>query len=162
MTQGRLKIGDIIEIPLPNRKKAYAHYFGKNKWGDLLAVFDYSSDANQVFRIENLQANQYKFGPLLTRIMLGIKSPTHKWKIVGNIPLTNLSKPHFIWKDGGPLSKGITTKWYVYDGVESKEVGKHLPDEFKKLEYMTNYSPGSLVKRILTNKSIDQDLISKG
>jgi len=162
MTQGRLKIGDIIEIPLPNKKKAYAHYMAKNNWGDLIKVFDYISDSNELCNIELLRSKKYKFGPILTRIRVGIKSSEHNWRIVGNIKVESFKKPFFIWKDGGPLSIETTTRWYIYDGVKSEEVGKHLPERLKSLEYMTNYSPSSVVKRIVTNKSPDQELISSG
>lgn len=154
-----LKVGDIIEIPLPNGKKAYGQYLGKDSWGDLLQIFDYVADQKSELDLPVLKTMNIKFGPILTRIRVGIKIREFNWKKIGNIKVTSFKRPHFIWKEGGPMAKSITTRWYLYDGIKSTEIGKKLPNEYKSLEYLTNYSPQSLVIRIATGENPDQELI---
>lgn len=191
MTSQRLKVGDIIEIPLPNNKKTYAQFLAKDKWGDIIQVFDLIINSDKKINIETLINTPLRFDPILTTVKLGLKlsemskylddiktskivlpsslvkmlltnHESCSWKIVGNLKVTNLIRPKFIWKDGGPQTNKLKTKWYLYDGKESIEIGQSLPKEFKKHEYMTTYSPGSVIERIVTGKNPDEYVINHG
>jgi len=50
-----LRVGDIIEIPLPEDKKAFAHYLHLNKWGNIIGVFDYIVSIDEKVATEDLR-----------------------------------------------------------------------------------------------------------
>lgn len=135
----RVKNGDIIEIPLPGRKKTFAQFLLRDKWGDLISVFDYVVDYDKKVDINTLRKQKAKLPPILTRLKHGFilsglvshlnefkangieleqfeldlltdKTIDPNWKIIGNIPVKNFVYPNFIWKEGGPESKIIVTR----------------------------------------------------
>lgn len=188
----KLKIGDVIEIPLPSKKKVYAHYLYKDRWGDLIGVFkDYCIAFDEEPKMEAFYNREYLFRPLLTRVKDGMNishqliyldeikkalgsvypvliemakdlSVNYDWKVVGNIKVKDFIYPNFIWRDGGPEKRTEKAKWYLYDGNKNIDLGYELPQQFKNLEYQTNYSPGALIQRIITGKTLDEELIKLG
>lgn len=63
---------------------------------------------------------------------------------------------------GGPYSKNVVTKWYLYNGHDNIEIGKRLPREYKQHEYMMSCSPDGIINRILASRKPDEDLIKNG
>ncbi|HEX7018163.1 MAG TPA: hypothetical protein VF209_04630 [Patescibacteria group bacterium] len=185
----QLKIGDVIEIPLPNGKKAFAHYLAKDFWGDLIGVFDYLADINEKINLEQIETKKFKFPPVFTRIkdgmelsqlfthfdeiiaaglslseadikMMSDKSTNYDWKVVGNIPIKDFTFPKFLWKEGGSHSLA-PSMWYLYDGETDITIGKTIPQKYSDLEYKANYSPTSIVDRILTGEKPQEKLIKQ-
>jgi len=68
-----LKIGDVIEIPLPNGKKGFVQYVYKDWWGDLVGIYDYVVDAKDKVDLNELARMKFKFYPILPRIKQGIR-----------------------------------------------------------------------------------------
>ncbi len=162
MKSKRLRIGDVIRIPLPKGKKTFAHFLYKDKWGDIVVVHDYLVDSTDEEDLEAIIDTKIKFGPILTRLKVGMNLAEFDWDIVGNIPVIDFKYPNFIWKEGANLTAGITTRWYLYDGETNKLIGQKLPVEYKKLEYLANYSPQALINRIVTGNYLEKGLIEKG
>lgn len=187
----RLRVGDIIEIPLPGYKKAFAHYLHKDSWGNIIGVFDYIVPNDQKVSLKSLKSKPYLFPPILARIkhgmmlnnaflhyhemvekglivtpffkdMMNDSSQNYDWKILGNIKVENFTYPNFIWKEGSLEAINRVTRWFVYNGKENIEIGKRLPKEYKEHEYMTSYSPEAVLKRIITGKNPDEELIRRG
>lgn len=184
------RIGDIIEIPLTNGKKAFAHYLARDSWGDLIGVFDYLTDIDEEIDITKLRTKKLIFPPILTRVQAGMelsqqlmnndkvseagislsdidikmasnKNVNYNWKIIGNLPIKNFTFPNFLWKNGGPTPAHIRSKWYLYDGKKDIELGTSIPQKYRNLEFLTNYTPTSVVERILTGKKPKEKLIKQ-
>ena len=191
MQRIRFKVGDIIEVPLPNGKTAFAHYLMRDYWGDMIGIYDYVVNLDEEVDLELLHNKKYKIFPILTRVRQGMRlseslarveeieasgivlsksfltmardaKRNYNWKVVGNIPAENFKYPGFIWKDGGSHSKNVVTRWHFFDGKSNIEIGKRLPNEYKKLAYQANFPPEGVVERILTDKDPDADLIQRG
>ena len=80
------KIGDVIEIPLPDGRKAYGQYiFWGEKMGPLLQIFDLISKDN----LELADINDAKplFPPIITGLFAAIR--TGMWRVIGNHPISN-------------------------------------------------------------------------
>jgi hypothetical protein len=162
MKSTRLYVGDIIEIPLPNGKKALAHYLFRDHWGDIIGVFDYQPHQTETVDLDVLIEKPFAFSPILTRINVGIKSPDYKWKIIGRKSVEHFVYPNFVWKDGGPYVKNSITKWYLSDGKSDVEVGVRLPKKYIDLEYQANYAPAAVIERIISGKKNFADVIQNG
>ncbi len=194
MKQTRLKKGDILEVPLPNGETGFIQYVYPDAWGDLIGIYDYTIDWDEKVNIEELKSKKFKFYPILTRINQGRRlsedfksfeeikkkialsevyikmatDPSHdyNWKIIGNIKIENFTYPNFIWKEGGTLSPGRITKWYLFNGRENVEIDNKLPNEYKQLEYQSSEPPAAIVELIMNNttkvRKMDRDMIKKG
>ena len=187
----RIRVGDIIEIPLPGNKKAFAHYLHKDSWGNIIGVFDYIVPSEKNISVESLQGKQFLFPPIIARINSGMDlseiannleefnkkgvalSPSllslfkevgrdFNWKKIGTLPVVNFTYPNYIWKKGGREKINYITHWYLYDGNNDTEIGTRLLNEYKKLEYMASYSADAVVERIMTRMSIYEEIIWRG
>jgi hypothetical protein len=176
----RLKIGDIIEVPLLDGEKGFIQYLFNDKWGNLIGIFDFTLPLNRDVDIEQFSNKPFKFFPILTRIREGfvlsktaerieelkkyhiephaifneiLTNPNRdfNWKIVGNKPVTDFIYPNFIWKEGGRSAKNTPTRWYLYTGEKNIELGKKLPEKYKSLEYMTSFPATSIINLIQNN-----------
>ena len=71
-----IKVGDIIEIPLSDGRKAYGSYIYKDKMGPMIQVFDIITDQKIV--PERLMEAKPLFRPIITGLFTAIR--TGLWK----------------------------------------------------------------------------------
>lgn len=153
----KIHIGDILEINLPNKKKAYAQYIYKDKHnGDLIKVFNYFRSNNEKVEIEQLKKSSLIFPPVFTSVKNAIEK--HNWIVIGNTRIENFIFPNFI--STIYYLNGKAGTWFLYDGQRDIPLGKTLPEEYKKLEFLSLYSPELIVERIMTGKKPMEDLIN--
>ena len=174
----RLTLGDIFEVPLPNGRKGFIQYLGKDYWGDMVGIYAYITDTDKKVDLDELKNIKFKFKPLVTRIRQGMKLSEYPkyfeklksmgttfrpeiqkllqephtacdWKRIGNINVENFAYPNFIWKEGAFEYRDQITKWYLFNGKENVLLGKRLPREYKNLEYHSSLPPLSIVDFIL-------------
>jgi len=146
----RPKIGDIIEIPLSNGKKAYGQYvFRDEKRGPLLQVYDLIIDSTTYVDMEDIVKAKPLFPPVITGLFAAIR--TGLWKVVGNRPVKGFKYPGFIstfWNE----KTGEAGVWYLWNGTESIRLGYRLPEEYKNLEFGVAWSPYDVADRIETGE----------
>jgi hypothetical protein len=144
----KLIVGDIIEIPLSNRKKAYGQYLHKSKMGPIIQVFDLTY--RDKIELDQIISSRPLFPPVITGLNAAIK--TGLWKIVGNKPVLSFVHPKFV----STLYDQVTGKariWFIWDGQSYSKVGAVLPAEYKKLEFLVVWDPKNVVDRIETGKT---------
>jgi hypothetical protein len=183
----RLQIGDIIEVPLMNRKKGFIQYFYRDNWGDLIGVFDYTIPINDTVDISALITHKFKFYPILTRINSGFKlskfaenidefkkykmeppilylkiledpDTDYNWKKIGNNKVLNFSYPNFIWREGELVSSNTQSHWYLYDGINNIDIGLNLPKAYRKYAFKVNLPAISIVNLIQFNHDKSYDI----
>jgi len=78
----------------------------------------------------------------------------------------NFVYPNFIWKEGALEHRNVPTRWYLFNGKDSIDLGKKLPKEHKTLEYQSNVSPDTIVQLIMNKKiksrEIEREMIERG
>jgi len=158
----KIQIGDIIEMPLPNGSKAYAQFVKKDKWGDVVIIYDLFTAKGDTVSVNDVIKRNVLIGPVITRIKVGIDNSQFNWKVLAKSDIPKFESINFIWKEGGYGAKNIKTKWYLYNGIENKMIGERLPQEYKSFEYLVSYSPGALVDRIIGNDYLERELIKNG
>lgn len=158
MSNKRLRIGDIFEINLKDNRKAFGQYIYLDKYGPLITVFNIIVLAGKEVNIEEVLLSGKKFPPIYTGVLGAIKSGY--WKIVGHAPVENFVFPIFVSTLQRP-GTGEATKWFSWDGKETKEIGQILPQEFHDKEFLAIYSPDLVVERIENGEKPYSDLIRK-
>lgn len=142
--QTRLKIGDVVEIPLSDGRKAYGQYvFHDKKNGALLQVFD--AITNLSLPVEEVIASGPMFPPIFTPISGWVQDGI--WAVVGHSPLKDFRFPKF--RGGLENREGRITCWWIYDGEKSYKIGK-LPPEYQNLEYHVIWPVKEVIERIET------------
>jgi len=143
----KLKIGDIVEVPLSNGRKAYGKYvFWDKKMGPLLQIFDLLIVDNDI-NLAELEDAKHLFPPVITGLFAAVK--TGLWKVVGNLPVSSFEYPGFI-SNLYDEKTGMAGTWYLWNGRESIRLGYLLPEKYKKFEYLVVWSPMDVVDRIET------------
>jgi hypothetical protein len=141
------KVGDIIEIPLSNGKKAYAQYLHKSKMGPIIIVFGLIPDGN--IDLDKVILSKPLFPPVITGLNAAINSGL--WIIVGNGPVNNFVHPKFV----STLYDQFTGKarvWFLWDGQRDIRIGAVLPREYKELEFLVVWNPKNVIDRIETGE----------
>lgn len=152
----RLKKFDIIEVPLDNNKKVFIQYLENDKWGKLIAVFNYFVSGADQIKISDLHGKKWLFPPIIVRI----NSKTleqNNWKIIGNLPQDNFVFPSFV--SANIDASGRVEKWFIYDGKDYEDVGSKLSNDQKQLEFYSSYHPSAILKRIINKEKPWQKLI---
>lgn len=142
----KMKIGNVVEIPLSNGRKAYGQYvFWDKKMGPLLKIFDFIITEN--INLESLESAEPLFPPIITGLFAAVKKGM--WQVVGNFPVKGFEYPGFISTlyDEKTGKAGI---WYLWNGTESIRLGGRLPQKYKNKEYLVVWSPFDIVYRIET------------
>ena len=153
----RFSVGDIILIPLPDKRTAYAHYVYKDKnFLHLIQIQNYFTKDGEHFDINLFIKAKQLFPPIFTVLNNGVK--LEGWKVIGNQPVTNFKFPNFL--NTAFYFTGKAGKWYLYDGDKEIPIGKEVPAEYKKLEFCMVYAPDNIVKRIMTGIKPLEDLIN--
>ena len=142
-----IRKGDIFEIPLQNGYKAFGQYIQRCRMGPLIQVFDQITQED--LSVEQLIGAIPLFPPVYTGLFAAIKSGL--WKKIGHLPVKVRDHPMFVSTPLNNITRKAST-WYLYDGEQYIRIGNHLPEEYKKLEFLVVWSPFDVVERIETGK----------
>lgn len=146
-----IKIGDIFEIPLKNKKKAFGQYvFSDRNTGPIIQIFDYIISTNQTPDIIGIVNSKLRFPPVYTGIGGIIK--LGRWKVISHQDVTNYHFNGFLtvrWN----MNTKVVTKWLFYDGNKDVDLGLNLPEKFRDLEWCAILSYDHIEKRIETGFS---------
>lgn len=143
----RLKIGDIVEIPLSTGHRAFCQYVYRDKMGPIVRVFDLILEQNEEITLERFQGAQLLFPPVITGLLAAVR--TGLWKVIGRLPVLDFQYPNFI----SSLYNSQTGKygnWYLWNGSEDILIGSELPPAYHHLERLVVWHPLSLAERIET------------
>jgi hypothetical protein len=155
MSKTKIKAGDIFEIPLSNGQRAFGQYvFFDKKMGPLVQIFDLIRKEDVY--IDELKHAQLLFPPIITGLMAAIN--TGLWRVVGHFPVERFVYPGFVstFYDDKTGKIGI---WYLWDGEKSIRIGRELPEEYKKLEFLCVWDPHDVAHRIETGENPYSKLI---
>lgn len=153
----KTEVGDIYRIPLPEGKFAYAQFiFFDTKYGGIVRIFEPIFDSEDSVELDKLLSTELRFPPVYVGISAAIKS--YGWEIVDNTQVVNFIFPGFISTLPNPKT-GEATTWYLWDGKELVRLGITLPNKYKKLEFLSIYSPDLIVERIISGHKPEEELI---
>lgn len=145
-----IKIGDIFEIPLKERLKAYGQYIYKDKeQGPLIQVFDSIVEETTPFNISKIHTTKALFPPVITGLFAAVR--TGLWRVVGNLPIEDFVYPKFVSAYYDEKT-GEAYQWFIWDGQEYIRLGSILSNDHKNKEYLIGWSPHDIVYRIETGK----------
>ena len=141
----RLKVGNVLEIPLSDGRRAFGQYVHRDKMGPLLQVFDLITVRD--IQLDQLQNVRPLFPPIYTGIFAAVR--VDYWRIIGYIDVEDFVHPKFIstFYDQKTGKAGI---WFLWDGEKSTRIGHELPLEYKSFEYLIVWDPHDVVQRIET------------
>lgn len=115
----RPKIGDIVEIPLPNNGFGYAQYTHKHKmYGALLRIFLIQEKVGDVTELSEATHQFTTFFPLgaaVNRKIVGI---------VGNLPVRKEFKEFPVFRTGVANQSGAVEVWWLWDGESEERIGR--------------------------------------
>ncbi len=144
----RLRIGDIIEIPLSNNRKSYAQYILRDLHvGPLIQVKNLI--LTEDFSLDKFRTAKPLFPPVSTGLFAAIR--TGLWSIVGNLLVENFVYPGFI-STFYDEKTGKARIWFLWDGTKDIRIGWNLPESYKKLEFLCVWSPYDVMERIETGE----------
>jgi len=153
MKRVRLQTGDIILIPLSNSQAALGQLVMLDLRPDaplnpLLRVVKGVYDLKD-FDLDKIDLTDELFPPIITGVGGAVK--TGYWYNVGNKPVDEFIFPKFVSTNYNQ-DTGEARGWWLNDGTGSYQIGKVLPDEYKKLEYRVVLSPADVAERIITGE----------
>jgi hypothetical protein len=123
MPRVKLKVGDILEIPLSMDRKAYGQYvFYDKKMGPLFQVFDLITETDN--QLEKLKEVKALFPPIIVGLLAAVRLGI--WKIVGWLPVEKFIYPKFVSTPFNAKT-GKAGIWYLWDGERSIRIGTRLP-----------------------------------
>lgn len=122
----RPKIGDILEIPLPDNGFGYAQYTHKHAtYGALLRVFN---AREKVTNFESLFSNDVLFSAFFP---LGAAVNQNILSIVSNLPIPTAFQPFPVFRAGAHNKLGKVEAWWLWDGENEWRVGALTEEEMK-------------------------------
>ncbi len=149
MRRTSLKIGDILEIPLSDGRRAYAQYVWRDKlMGPMIRVFDVITEER--VDIDVLRGASLLFPPVFTGLYAAVR--TGLWQIIGRLPVDDFTYPKFIW----PLYDDKVDKvrnWALWDGEKEIHIGRKLPNRYRGLEQLVGWAPQDVAERIETGQN---------
>ena len=146
MARISLKVGDILEIPLSLGRKAYGQYiFLDKEMGPLFQVYDLITE--NVVRLDQLKEAKALFPPIIVGLKAAVRLGL--WTVVGRMPVEGFVYPNFV-STFFNFKTGKAGIWFLWDGNQSIRIGNKLPEEYKKLEFLSVWSPYDVVERIET------------
>ncbi len=155
MKRPRIKIGDCFVIPLLNGKFSYGQFiYYDNRimgYGYMIKIFNLFSDTIIYYRTLS-GVNEY-FPP----VFVGLKASIHsgRWKIIGNLPISEFIFPKFRLTNGS--KPGKYHDWEIWDGSSSIFIGD-LPNDLRTLEILCVWGDELLEERIITGDTIHNNL----
>ncbi len=115
----RPKIGDIVEIPLPDGGTGYAQYTHKHKrYGALLRVLKVRDKVVDIKELANAHLQFTTFFPLSAALSREIV------RIVGNLPVKDELIKFPVFRAGVPNQSGVVETWWLWDGESEERIGK--------------------------------------
>ncbi len=122
----RPKLGDIVEIPLPDNGAGYAQYTHKhNRYGALLRVFQIREKVTNIAELSNASHQFTTFFPLGAAVNRGVVS------IVGSLPIKVEFKIFPIFRAGVANASGEVEVWWLWDGENEERIGKLTHEQMK-------------------------------
>jgi hypothetical protein len=140
-------VGDIFEIPLSKREKAYGHYLYYSKMGPIIQVFDLVAKSD--IAIEQVIEANPLFPPVITGLFAAVRDKM--WKVIGHQTVINFVHPKFVSALYDEHT-GKVNKWSLWDGVKFVRIGSELPQRYKGFEYLVVWNPTDIVQRIETGE----------
>lgn len=122
----RPKIGDILEIPLPNNGFGYAQYTHKHAtYGALLRVFNVTQKTSN---FESLFSSGIQFS---TFFPLGSALNQNILSVVSNLPIPADFQQFPVFRAGAHNKQGFVEVWWLWDGEKEWRVGTLSNEEMK-------------------------------
>ena len=122
----RPKIGDIVEIPLPDGGTGYAQYTHKHKrYGALLRVFRAREKVEHISELSNAPHQFTTFFPLGAAVNREIV------RVAGNLPIREELKEFPMFRAGVPNESGVVEIWWLWDGENEERIGKLSPEQME-------------------------------
>lgn len=122
----RPKIGDIVEIPLPDSGTGYAQYTHKHKqYGALLRVLKVREKVDDIAELSNAPLQFTTFFPLGAAVNREIV------RIAGNLPIKDELKKFPIFRAGVANQSGVVETWWLWDGENEERIGKLSREQMK-------------------------------
>lgn len=138
----RLKIGDVVEISLPDGNKTYAQYTHKHKmYGALIRVYEKGTRLEGSKFSDNAKVQFSTFFPLSAAIKQEIVS------VVENLPIKEEHLEFPVFKAGVQDANGDVHTWWLWDGDKEWKVGK-LSNEQKNYPFRGVINDTLLIERI--------------
>lgn len=142
-----LRIGDVVEIPLSDQRKAYAQYIIRDRMGPIIQVFKYIHIMRP--ELDLILNSGALFPPVITGLSAAVK--TGFWKKIGSKKVEDICYPGYV-STLYDQKTGKATIWYYWDGKKSIRLGPDLPEEYKTKEYLMVWDPHDVVHRIETGE----------
>jgi hypothetical protein len=122
----RPKIGDIVEIPLPDSGTGYAQYTHKHKqYGALLRVLKVREKVVDIKELSNAHLQFTTFFPLSAAVNREIV------RVAGNLPIKDELKKFPVFRTGVPNQSGVVETWWLWDGESEERIGKLSPEQME-------------------------------
>src|SRR5579863_2817556 len=138
-----IKLGDVFQIPLPDRRWAVCQYvFRSQELGFLVRVFDLLT-FEPVSSLEVLKERKNLFPPVFVGLQASARSG--RWQRIGNFGIGFFEHPEFRQTMG--TKPGVYDDWRVWDGFHTRKIGK-LPEELRSLELKCIWGDEALEQRI--------------
>ena len=142
-----IRIGDVVEIPLSDKKKAYAQYIVRDRMGPIIQVFAHIDFVRP--ELDLVLNSGALFPPIITGLFAAVR--TGFWKKIGSKRVEEVRYPGFI-STLYDQKTGEAAIWYYWDGEKSIRLGVELPEEYKTKEYLIVWDPHDVVHRIETGE----------
>lgn len=140
----RVKVGDILLIPLPDGRFGYGQYIHWNpEQGPLVQVFAKTTAVPSA--LEEIEKQSPLFPPVFVGLMFAVNSG--RWKILGNLTIEDFKHPLF--KHGFPDKSGVIRDWQIWDGSKYERLGADLPERYHNLELLLGWSPQLIEERVV-------------
>lgn len=156
----RPKVGDVIEIPLPDGRKGYAQFvYLDSRQGPMIQVLDLIAEDTP--SVDLILASPPMFPPVITGLFAAAR--TGMWKVLGNYPVVDFKYPGFVSANYDSKT-GEARVWFLWNGERYERIGERLPEEIRGLEYLVVWDPHDIVDRIVTGQYPFpyKDLMEKG
>lgn len=111
----RLRLGDIVEIPLSTGQRAFCQYVYRDKMGPIIRVFDVIVAQGDEIAIERFEDANLLFRPVITGLTAAVR--TGLWKVIGRLSVSDFQYPNFISALYNPET-GKYGNWYLWNGSE--------------------------------------------
>lgn len=143
----RLRLGDIVEIPLSTGQRAFCQYVYRDKMGPIIRVFDVIVAQGDEIAIERFEDANLLFRPVITGLTAAVR--TGLWKVIGRLSVSDFQYPNFISALYNPET-GKYGNWYLWNGSEDILLDHELAPAYHYLERLIVWHPHNIAKRIET------------
>jgi len=151
---GRIKVGDVYQIPLPDGRHAFVQYLQwSEQLGYLIRVFDRIS-GSELESVGELSSAGELFPPVFAGLKGAVK--TGRWKKVGTLPVPPFRFPLF--RCTSATKPGTYENWWLWEGGPQRFIGK-LPSEMRALEVEVVWGYEMLEERIATGHNLFADVV---